>query len=127
MRQFFYALATLASHWRRHPGQFAALFVGLAVATALWSGVAALNDQARSSYDRAAGALGVGASPSLVAASGGFFAQELFVALRRAGWKVSPVIEGTIRLGDKAYRLLGVEPLTLPKISGDKMPEGEAI
>ncbi|HEY8064381.1 MAG TPA: ABC transporter permease [Methylosinus sp.] len=127
MRQFLYALATLASHWRRRPGQFAALFTGLAVATALWSGVAALNDQARRSYDHAAGALGVGAAPSLVAASGGFFAQDAFLAFRRAGWKVSPVIEGPIRLGDKAYRLLGVEPLTLPKIARDKMPEGETL
>ncbi|WP_166140927.1 FtsX-like permease family protein [Methylosinus sp. RM1] len=127
MRQFLYALATLASHWRRRPGQFAALFVGLAIATALWSGVAALNDQARRSYDHAAGALGLGASPSLVATSGGFFAQDIFVALRRAGWKVSPILEGTIRLGDKSYRLVGVEPLTLPKISSAKMPTGEAL
>ncbi|BBU60117.1 ABC transporter permease [Methylosinus sp. C49] len=127
MRQFFYALATLASHWRRRPGQFAALFVGLAVATALWSGVAALNDQARRSYDRAAGALGLGGAPSLVAASGGTFAQDAFIALRRAGWKVSPILEGTIRLGDKSIRLLGVEPLTLPKISSDKMPTGEDL
>ncbi|WP_400769853.1 FtsX-like permease family protein [Methylosinus sporium] len=127
MRQFFYALATLISHWRRRPGQFAALFVGLAVATALWSGVAALNDQARRSYDRAAGALGLGGAPSLVAASGGFFAQDVFVALRRAGWKASPLLEGTIRLGDKSIRLLGVEPLTLPKISSDKLPAGEDL
>ncbi|OAI23564.1 ABC transporter permease [Methylosinus sp. R-45379] len=127
MKQFFYTLTTLTSHWRRRPGQFAALFVGLAVATALWSGVAALNDQARRSYDRAAGALGLGGSPSLVAASGGFFAQDAFIALRRAGWKVSPILEGTIRLGDKSYRLLGVEPLTLPKISSNKMPEGDDL
>ena len=127
MRQFLYALATLASHWRRRPGQFAALFVGLAIATALWSGVAALNDQARRSYDRAAGALGIGSSPSLIPASDGLFSQEAFVALRRAGWKVSPVLEGTIRLGDKSYRLLGVEPLTLPKMSRDKMPDGEDL
>ena len=36
-------LAALLSHWRRHPLQLAALVVGLALATALWSGVQALN------------------------------------------------------------------------------------
>ncbi|WP_159729126.1 FtsX-like permease family protein [Methylosinus sp. Ce-a6] len=127
MTQFLYALAALTSHWRRRPGQLAALFVGLAVATALWSGVAALNDQARRSYDRAANALGIGAAPGLVATNGGSFSQEMFVALRRAGWKVSPLLEGMIRLGDKSYRLLGVEPLTLPKNSRDELPEGESL
>lgn len=127
MTQFLYALAALASHWRRRPGQFAALFVGIAVATALWSGVAALNDQARRSYDRAADALGLGAAPSLVAANGGSFSQDMFVALRRAGWKVSPILEGTIRIRGKSYRLLGVEPLTLRNNSRDRLPEKENL
>ena len=52
MRRALWILAVLLSHWRRHPLQFATLMIGLIAATALWSGVQALNQQARSSYDR---------------------------------------------------------------------------
>lgn len=106
---------TLLSHWRRHPLNFATLFVGLAIATALWSGVQALNDQARTSYDRAAAVLGDTGAASLVAAKGAFVDQADYVALRRSGWKVSPVVEGTVRVGESAYRLIGIEPLTVPQ------------
>ncbi|MCP4822412.1 MAG: hypothetical protein GY883_24775, partial [Shimia sp.] len=51
------AEATL-SHWRRRPGQLLTLVIGLALATALWSGVQAINAEARASYDRAAQSLG---------------------------------------------------------------------
>ncbi len=51
-------LAALLGHWRRHPVELATLLVGLAVATALWSGVQALNAEARASYARAAALLG---------------------------------------------------------------------
>ena len=42
-------LAALLSHWRRHPGQAATLELGLALATALWTGVQAINAEARAS------------------------------------------------------------------------------
>src|SRR5216683_2020728 len=58
MRRAIWILAVLASHWRRHPMQLAALLIGLISATALWSGVQALNLQARNSYDRAAAEVG---------------------------------------------------------------------
>ncbi|NJM84000.1 MAG: hypothetical protein HC844_17520, partial [Tabrizicola sp.] len=51
------ALQALLSHWRRHPVQLAMLLLGLALATALWSGVQAINAEARAAYDRAAGTL----------------------------------------------------------------------
>ncbi|PWB79023.1 MAG: ABC transporter permease [Methylocystaceae bacterium] len=117
MRQTLWTLATLLSHWRRRPANLGALLVGLAIATALWSGVQALNQQARRSYDRAAGLFGVGSSRSLVSTRGALFSQDLYIGLRRAGWKVSPVLEGTIRIGDEPFRLIGVEPLTLPRES----------
>jgi putative ABC transport system permease protein len=53
------------SHWRRHPANLGALLIGLAIATALWSGVQALNEQARKSYDRAAAVFGTGGARSL--------------------------------------------------------------
>jgi putative ABC transport system permease protein len=94
--------------------QFATLLIGLIAATALWSGVQALNQQARTSYDRAAAAFGGTRTPMLIASNGGAFSQQLFVDLRRAGWPVSPVVEGRISIGGRSVRLLGIEPVTMP-------------
>ncbi|WNV07003.1 ABC transporter permease [Tardiphaga sp. 709] len=114
MRRALWILAVLLSHWRRHPMQFTTLLIGLIAATALWSGVQALNQQARTSYDRAAAAFGGTRMPMLVATNGGAFSQQLFVDLRRAGWPVSPVVEGRVQIGGRSVRLLGIEPVTMP-------------
>jgi putative ABC transport system permease protein len=114
MRRALWTLAVLLSHWRRHPMQLATLLIGLISATALWSGVQALNQQARNSYDRAAATFGGTRTAMLVAKSGATFPQKLFVELRRAGWPVSPVLEGRIQIDGRAFRLLGIEPVTLP-------------
>ncbi len=114
MRRALWTLATLLSHWRRHPMQLATLLIGLISATALWSGVQALNQQARNSYDRAAAMFGGTRTAMLVAKDGTAFPQTLFVDLRRAGWPVSPVVEGRIQIGGRSFRLLGIEPVTLP-------------
>ena len=107
-------LAVLLSHWRRHPMQLATLLIGLISATALWSGVQALNAQARSSYDRAAATFGGSRVPMLVARNALSLPQQTFVELRRAGWPVSPVLEGRVQVGGRSFRLLGIEPVTLP-------------
>ena len=107
-------LAVLLSHWRRHPMQLATLLIGLISATALWSGVQALNQQARSSYDRAAATFGGSRVPMLVPRDGSSLPQQTFVELRRAGWPVSPVLEGRVQIGGRSFRLLGIEPVTLP-------------
>jgi putative ABC transport system permease protein len=104
------ALGALLSHWRRAPLQFVTLVAGLALATALWSGVQAINAEARASYDAAAATLGEGRFAQVVAANGGPIPQARWVALRRAGWLVSPVVEG--RLG--GVRIVGIDPLTAP-------------
>jgi putative ABC transport system permease protein len=119
MSRAVWILAVLLSHWRRHPMQLATLLIGLISATALWSGVQALNQQARESYDRAAAIFGGVRTPMLVARSGATFSQALFVKLRRAGWPVSPVLEGRVQIGGHSYRLLGVEPVTLPAEVGN--------
>jgi putative ABC transport system permease protein len=109
-----WVLAALLSHWRRHPMQLATLLIGLVSATALWSGVQALNQQARISYDRAAATFGGVRTAMLVGRVGATFPQKLFVDFRRAGWPVSPVLEGRVQIGGRSFRLLGIEPVTLP-------------
>jgi len=118
VKRALWTLAVLLSHWRRHPMQLATLLIGLISATALWSGVQALNQQARTSYDRAAATFGGTRTAMLVGRDGGNFPQKLFVDLRRAGWPVSPVLEGRVQIGGRSFRLLGIEPVTLPREVG---------
>lgn len=107
------AFLTLLSHWRRHPGQLLTLVLGLSLATALWSGVQAINTEARASYDAAAESLGQNSLATLEGRQGPI-PQTRFVDLRRAGWLVSPVLEGRLRVGDRSVRLRGYDPLTAP-------------
>ena len=102
-------LLALLSHWRRNPMQLFTLVVGLSLATALWSGVQAVNTEARASYDAAAETLGEGMFAQIIARTG-TIPQEDFIALRRAGWLVSPVVEGRL----DGIRLIGIDALTSP-------------
>lgn len=111
-------LRVLLSHWSRHRMQLATLLIGLMSATALWTGVQAINQQARTSYDRAAAAFGGANTAMLVPNDDATVPQSLFGALRRAGWPVSPVVEGRIRINDRSIRLIGIEPLSLPRGAG---------
>ncbi len=113
-----WTLKVLLSHWTRHPMQLATLLIGLMAATALWSGVQAINAQARSSYDRAAAAFGGASTAMLVPTQDVTVPQSLFAQLRRAGWPVSPVIEGSVRIKGRQVRLIGVEPISLPRGAG---------
>lgn len=114
----------LLSHWWRNPLQLFTLLAGLALATALWSGVQAVNAEARASYDAAAATLGEGQFDRLVRADGQPMNQGVYVGLRRAGWLVSPVVQGRI----EGVRLIGVEPLTAPGGIGPVAPaEGTDI
>jgi putative ABC transport system permease protein len=103
-------LRALLSHWRRNPVQLFAYLAGLALATALWSGVQAINSEARASYDAAAQTLGEGQFDLVIPRQGSSISVDQYVALRRAGWLVSPVLDG--RLGD--VRLVGIDPVTSP-------------
>jgi putative ABC transport system permease protein len=125
MSRMIWILAVLLSHWRRHPMQLATLLIGLISATALWSGVQALNAQARLSYDRAAATFG-GARTAMLVGRTATFPQQLFVDLRHAGWPGSPVLEGRIQIGGRSFRLLGIEPITLPVEVGNAPTIGRA-
>ena len=105
-------LGALMSHWRRRPLQLAMLLAGLMLATALWSGVQAVNAEARASYAIAADRLGTGALPRIEPAGGARLTTADFVALRRAGWMVSPLVEGRLRAGAARVSVLGIDPVT---------------
>lgn len=111
-------LASLWSHWARNRVQLVTLLAGLALATALWSGVQAINSEARASYDAAATVLGEGRFDQLLPASGDVIPLETYVGLRRAGWQVSPILDGEIALPGGRVRIVGVDPLTAPGGSG---------
>ncbi|MEL6266844.1 MAG: ABC transporter permease, partial [Pseudomonadota bacterium] len=93
----------------------ATLLLGLALATALWSAVQAINSEARASYDEAAGALGLSGYDRLERPGGAPLSTAEFVALRRAGWLVSPVLEGRLRgAGGPSVALTGLDLLSAP-------------
>ena len=103
-----WCLRALLSHWWRNPVQLFAYLAGLALATALWSGVQAINSEARESYDAAAKILGEGQYDLLIPKQGNRIPQDVYVLLRKSGWLVSPVIEA--RIND--VRLLGIDVVT---------------
>ena len=119
--------SALLSHWRTHPLQLLMLLMGLALATALWSAVQAINGEARASYARAAAVVGQDSFSALAREDGARFGEEAFIALRRAGWLVSPVIEGERRFGDVRLRILGIDPLSLPQGASQVAVMGEEI
>jgi putative ABC transport system permease protein len=104
----------ILSHWRRNPWQLLTLIAGLALATALWSGVQAINAEARASYAQASDLLDRADRGQITRRDGAEITTEDYVALRRAGWQVSPLVEGRAERLD-GLRLVGVEPLTLPR------------
>ena len=108
-------LSALLSHWRRRPFQLATLLLGLSLATALWSGVQAINAEARKSYEEAAGILGGGGLSELVRTDGGMIPVKTYAALRRAGWLVSPLVDGWLSAEGGRVRLLGMDPFTIPQ------------
>lgn len=133
MRVFGETLRALLSHWRQHPVQFFSVLAGLWLATSLLTGVQALNSQARESYARASQLIGGEPQASLSAANGGTFSQQLFVDLRRAGWPVSPVLQGRVSLNghdDQRLQLMGIEPVSLPAgsaVAGQALAIGQVV
>lgn len=133
MALFYWTLRALLSHWRRHPVQFFSVLTGLWLATALLTGVQALNSQARDSYARASQLIGGEPQASLVAPDAASFPQALFAELRRAGWPVSPVVQGRVVLqGHEQQRLqlMGIEPVSLPgsgSVAGQRLSQAQML
>lgn len=133
MAVFYWTLRALLSHWRRHPVQFFSVLTGLWLATALLTGVQALNSQARDSYARASQLIGGEAQASLSAADSASFPEGLFAQLRRTGWPVSPVVQGRVQLQgheDVRLQLMGIEPLSLPgsaTVAGQRLSQAQLL
>ncbi|NBA93479.1 FtsX-like permease family protein [Pseudomonas sp. R5(2019)] len=130
MSPMLIAVQALLSHWRRHPLQFFSILTGLWLATALWTGVQALNSQARNDYARASAVLAGPAQAQILPRTGERFDQALYVQLRAEGWPVTPVLEGRVRFGGErplSIRLIGIEPLSLPAGSTIAGQPGQAF
>ncbi|MFC3284050.1 FtsX-like permease family protein [Litchfieldella rifensis] len=120
------AFTTLLSHYRRHPGQLAMLLMGLWVASALWSGVQAINASARDSYARAE-ALFSANLDRIERRDGQPLSLDEYLALRLAGAPVSPLVTGELELADGSrLEVMGIDPLTLPEGSGLRTAGGMA-
>lgn len=103
------------SHWRRNPLQFVTMILGIAIATALWTGVQAINAEARASMQAASRSVNAANIARLERQDGGSISGEDFVRLRRAGVLVSPIVQGEFApVPDRPLLLTGVDPLTAP-------------
>ncbi|WP_330210216.1 ABC transporter permease [Pseudomonas sp. AM4(2022)] len=133
MALFYWTLRALLSHWRRHPVQFFSVLTGLWLATALLTGVQALNSQARDSYARASQLIGGEPQASLIAPDAASFPQALFAELRRAGWPVSPVVQGRVVLQGREQQrlqLMGIDPVSLPgsgSVAGQRLSQAQML
>lgn len=119
------AFLALISHWRRQPVQLVTLVLGLALATGLWSAVQAINSQAKASYQEASETLASRQYPTLTSHAG-TIDLATYVSLRRAGWQLSPFLEGRAKLGEHMMAILGIDLLSYP-IRPDPMPGQNAI
>jgi len=115
-------LGVLISHWRRQKNQFLGLFLGIALATGLWSGVQAINAEARVSYGDAEKIL-VGQYIKQITSSKKMTVSD-YAKLRRSGWQVTPVLLGTATIQNAEYDILGADFLTAALIVD--MPNGAA-
>lgn len=114
-------LSALFSYWRRHLFQLGALIIGLALATALWAAVQAVNAQARASYAKAESYLAQAEQRSLRATTAPLRVAD-YVRLKRLGWKLSPVLQGRWRNSIQNLDIIGIDPLTSPQVPGQAPP-----
>ncbi|MCK7544924.1 ABC transporter permease [Marinobacter bryozoorum] len=102
-------LRAILSHYRRHPMQLLALWAILTLATALWSGVWTLTDQARDSMQ--VGDRQLAGQQLLARQDGAEVTVEDFATLRRQGLCVVPWLE--VVVGSGGARVIGVDPLAM--------------
>ena len=113
-------LRVLWSHWTYRPLQFFTLLIGLSLATGLWTGVQAINTEARTSYEQASSVLLSNTLDHLERSDGQPIKLQTYVALQQAGWRTSPVLEGQTRAAiGQPVRVIGIDPVTMPPAMAD--------
>jgi len=120
------SLKVLLSHWKRHISQFLTLILGLSLATGLFTGVQAINSQARLSYAQAENQINMQSNDHLVRKDGKPIALDTYVNLQKSGWRTSPVLDGDITVLDETLRVLGVDPVTMPVSAFGSSTEGQS-
>lgn len=107
-------LGVLWSHWTYRPLQFFGLLIGLSLATGLWTGVQAINTEARNSYAQASSSLLSTSLDHLERRDGQAISPQTYAALQRNGWRTSPVLEGRFQSIDgRSVRIIGIDPVTM--------------
>jgi putative ABC transport system permease protein len=116
VRQLFWVLLTLLSHYRRHPGQTAFMAIGLLTGVALWASVQLINDHARASYEEANQLLGAESAYWIRNKQGAGIAVEAYIDLRTKGFtEVYPVIESRlVTTSGKVIPIIATDLLALP-------------
>ena len=104
-------------HWLRKPLQFFFLLVGLSLATALWSSIQLLNSQAKNSYESAIKILATNEPEIILPKKNRLIAIESFAMLRKAGWPVTPVLEGNLSQ-QSSLTIIGLDPFTMSEANG---------
>ena len=74
----FLSISALLSHWRKKPFQMVFMVLSLSVASALWSGVAIINEQARNSYNKAGEIFEQSQTPLIISSTDTFLPDNLF-------------------------------------------------
>jgi len=114
-------LASLASHYRRHPVQAAFLLLGIVMANVLLVGTQVINAQARASYAQGERLLGAGPVGRVVARDGSdLFEERRYIELRRAGFhELAPLLRRiVVSDSGEPLELLGLDGLAMPRQTG---------
>ena len=99
-------------HWFRKPLQLIFLFLGVSLATTLWSSIQLLNSEAKNSYENAVTIISSNQNQLIVSVKDDLIPFENFAKLRRNKWPVTPIIEEKLT-DNKELKIIGVDPFTL--------------
>ena len=116
MRLFDILIMCNFKHWFRKPLQLFFLFLGISLATTLWSSIQLINTQAKKSYESATLLISSNQNKIIKSVNNELIAFESFAKLRRNKWPVTPILEGGLPNNDQ-IKIIGVDPFTLSKNS----------
>ena len=116
MKLFDILIMCNLKHWFRKPLQLFFLFLGISLATTLWSSIQLLNTQAKKSYENATLLISSNQNKIIKSVNNELITFESFAKLRRNKWPVTPIIEGHLP-NNKQIKIIGVDPFTLSKHS----------